>query len=410
MTDPFEITGSTEGKSSDDILREICGDDTDATDANLAITGESGLASRVPDYVGDSNGDERTDGDSKEPGSRRSTARPRRPRAPRKPAVDAGVSGDSGEHGSGPAVPAEGQDREAVRDDQTRSDLQSLRLTTAGGVTPGEASATLDEYLTQHKGEFFVYDLETVPDTSRFPKPEPVEKQREEIDLAALQKSTADGIKTRLQSGVLMEDQLQDLMQLELESKKPRSSVLKDIRAAVERLGSTPEIDEWARYALDPWRCRIVAMSWCFVSEGVVHTIVSRTIEDEYRLLDMFWLLHDTGTRVGFNISGFDDQVIFARSMLLRFPVSTQKRLDISRYSKSRIDLMNLVFGYAGNAIDCKSFAQMLGIMIPSGDIRGSDVLRLVESEDWDSLASYSNSDVAVEREMFKMVRSYIHI
>jgi len=37
-------------------------------------------------------------------------------------------------------------------------------------------------------------------------------------------------------------------------------------------------------------------------------------------------------------------------------------------------------------------------------------VFGLVESGDWDTLHKYSNSDVVVEKAMFKIVKKYLHI
>jgi hypothetical protein len=94
--------------------------------------------------------------------------------------------------------------------------------------------------------------------------------------------------------------------------------------------------------------------------------------------------------------------------MLLGVEPSCQ--METGRYSKQSKDIMQLLFPDMQRAKKCKDVAAMLGIPVPAGDIEGSHVFGLVESGDWDTLSKYSNSDVVVEKAMFRVVKKYLHI
>lgn len=264
----------------------------------------------------------------------------------------------------------------------------------------------MEDYLASHKGEYFIWDIETFPDESRFPRPEVVQQARKEIDLTEVIKGTVEKISALLRGGELQEDQLEDLMQLE-QSGKNRSTVTKAIQTAIENIGG--EFEDWKKEcSVNPWKGRIVALSWSFVSEEDVHTILAKNEEEERFLLATFWALHATGIRVGFNTREFDDKWIVARSMMLG--VNPSAPLDLGRYSKDNVDIMITMFGSKQDAIACKVLAEMLGIVAPAAGVSGGDVFGMVDTQCWDLLREYSASDVVVEKELFKRVKRYVKV
>jgi len=353
MTSPFETSGSTkEFTSADDLLRELCGDD----EAEAIIRNET---------------EERA------------------------------------------ASVEEAEASETTKESEkleTDSVLESAGVGTDGQSLASKAFGefeTLDDYLTHHRGQFFIFDIETFPDESRFPRPTVTSRERREWDLVKLQAQNAETIVKDLKTGLMQEDQLADLLQLENSSKKPRSTVAKEIMKAIEDLDS--DMKDWQNEgSLDPWKGKIVAFSWSFLGEETVHTLTAQNADEERFILAMFWALQSAGTRVGYNIKAFDDQFIVVRSMLLGVEPSCQ--METGRYSKQSKDIMQLLFPDMQRAKKCKDVAAMLGIPVPAGDIEGSHVFGLVESGDWDTLHKYSNSDVVVEKAMFKIVKKYLHI
>lgn len=421
MNSPFDITGSTadtDDRSAEDLLREICGDDTDGTDGtgrteSAITTGESSLVSRITIDDGDSNGDECETGGEDEPrqfssaGGTSDSRDSSGSHDAKSLAAGTETEDDSdslpdgtGEQGSGSGVRASGSDQQVDGDGWAPS-------STAESLNRATISIDIDRYLKERKGRYFVYDLETTPDFSRFPRPVPVKKERITVDLQAICKSSVDGVKDYLKKDLLQEDQIEELMALENSSKKPRAGVLQAATAALGRCGEDNTIDEWRKYSLDPWRCQIVSMAWQFVGDDHPMCLVNMGgPEDEYEILTMFWHLVAAGTRVGFNILGFDDNVIIARSMLLG--VQSTCRLETGRYSKTCVDLMYKIFGGLAGAIGAKDLARMLKLHIPVEDVVAEDVLALYESQQFDRLRAYNMSDVSVEMQLLTHAMKYI--
>ena len=353
MTSPFETSGSTkEFTSADDLLRELCGDE----EAEAIIRNET------------------------------------EERAASVEAAEASETAKEGENLAADTV---------VESARVGVDRQSLA---SPSFDPFEST---DDYLTHHRGQFFIFDIETFPDEARFPRPTVTSRDRREWDLVKLQSQNAETIVKDLKTGLMQEDQLADLLQLENTSKKPRSTVAKEIMKAIEDLDS--DMKDWQNEgSLDPWKGKIVAFSWSFLGEETVHTLTAQNADEERFILSMFWALQSAGTRVGYNIKAFDDQFIVVRSMLLGVEPSCQ--METGRYSKQSKDIMQLLFPDMQRAKKCKDVAAMLGIPVPAGDIEGSHVFGLVESGDWDTLHKYSSSDVVVEKAMFRIVKKYLHI
>ena len=260
-----------------------------------------------------------------------------------------------------------------------------------------------DAYLSQHKGKFFAYHLVTVPDIERFPRPAPVERPREEVDLKALISGNADIINRKLKSGILKDDQLETLNEMEVAGKN-RSTVLKHIYDAVKALGKNTDLNEWLRYGEDPWRCQIIAISWMFVDEGQPHVICTHGAVDESAILRMFWALQETGIRTGYGISTHEDRIILARSMALG--VDPTVPFESGKYSRQVVDVMWKLFpGGKSEAWEVKSLARTLGIPV---EVFDGDVLSWWEAQDWQSIWQSAANDVVMERDLFVRMRKYL--
>lgn len=342
MTDVFSLSGSTEEISSEDLLRELCGDEQSSP------------------IVDDANGDANNDYFSKS--------------------------------------------EEMSASNQEKASASQEEKT--GGFLLVTGEGNFDEYLAAHRGQYFIYDIETFPDESRFPRPVSGSRARADVDIPKLMSGNADIITRTLKSGTLMEDQLVEMLDLESVGKN-RTSVLSAIQKAIDNLDG--EFDDWKKNgSVDPWQGRIVAMSWSFLGEDEVHTLLAKNEEEERALLTTFWLLHEVGIRVGYNIAAFDDRWMIIRSMILG--VSTAKPMQSGRYSSQLVDIMLKLFPTLSEAKDCKLVAEMLGIRVPAEGMSGSDVFGMVESRSWDLLTRYSASDVAVEKDMFRILKRYVSL
>lgn len=340
VSDPFEVSGSTEDLSADDLLRELCGDEP----GEAVVRDESdGAANHLEEQTGD--GEDFPADESREGG-----------------VYESAVAGTEA------------------------------------------SSIDLDEYLSAHKGQFFIYDIETAPDESRFPRPAVTIRPREDIDLPKLVAGNADIITRTLRSGTLKDDQLETLRELE-EAGKGRATVIKEIEKAFANMDG--EFDKWVKEgSVDPWRGRIVAMSFSFLGEDEIHTLLAKTEDEERTLLATFWMLQETGVRVGYNTKAFDDKWIVVRSMILGVEPTVQ--METGKYSKQSVDMMWMMFDTLADAKDCKFVASSLGIRIPAEGVTGADVFSLVDTQAWELLEKYSASDVFVEKELFKKVRKYL--
>jgi len=187
MTSPFETSGSTkEFTSADDLLRELCGDD----EAEAIIRNETEeLATAVAEAEASS--EERSE----------------------KSMPETETSNTNNQQGNGVTA---GNDTHILSGNESFDPFEST-----------------DEYLAAHRGQFFIFDIETFPDESRFPRPTVTSRERREWDLADLQTKNAEIIVKELKTGLMQEDQLAELLQLENTSKKPRSTVAKEIMKAI---------------------------------------------------------------------------------------------------------------------------------------------------------------------------------
>ena len=161
-------------------------------------------------------------------------------------------------------------------------------------------------------GGVFVFDLETVPDESRFPRPPKVEKVKRPdaaIDLEKLAGQTIPYIKSKIP--LMSEAQLLKLADMEEASAKPRSGV----RDAISQQLAIDNADdheaammEWRKLSFNPFGCRIVALG---IRSAKHHlTMLAKTDDEERELLRVLWEhINKFRVRCGYNLTAFDDDV-----------------------------------------------------------------------------------------------------
>lgn len=259
-------------------------------------------------------------------------------------------------------------------------------------------------------GGVFVFDLETVPDESRFPRPPKVEKVKRPdaaIDLEKLAGQTIPYIKSKIP--LMSEAQLLKLADMEEASDKPRSGV----RDAISQQLAIDNADdreaammEWRKLSFNPFGCRIVALG---IRSAKHHlTMLAKNDDEERDLLRVLWShLAKFKTRCGYNITNFDDAVLVMRSMLLG--VDASEKISRKKFGdRASIDLMTCLFP-AGPAQKLKEVCRMIGIVPPVGyEMSGDKVFDLAEAGDWAGIAAYVESDAVIEFELYRRLSDYI--
>ena len=260
-------------------------------------------------------------------------------------------------------------------------------------------------------GSVFVFDLETIPDESRFPRPVPVEKAKRPdcpgFDVAKTLALTVPHIKATVPS--LSEGQLRSLADAESAQKKPRAGVLDAIDAQI-KLDNADDfelaMDEWKKLSFNPFGCRIVALG----IKSAKHTItmLAKNDDEERALLNVLWShIQRFQIRCGYNITGFDDAVLIYRSMILG--IDATQRISRKKFGdRQSIDLMTVMFP-TSQAQKLKEVCRMIGIVPPAGyEMSGDKVFDLVESGDWDGIANYVSSDAVIEFELYSRLADYL--
>ncbi len=144
-----------------------------------------------------------------------------------------------------------------------------------------------DNAVVVPSGGVFVFDLETIPDESRFPRPVKVEKVKRPdaaVDLAKLVTQTVPNIKAKIST--LSEAQLNQLGELERATPKPRSGVLDAIndQLAIDNADDhEAAMNEWKKLSFDPFGCRIVALG--IKSHKHRITMLAKNDDEERELL-----------------------------------------------------------------------------------------------------------------------------
>jgi hypothetical protein len=255
---------------------------------------------------------------------------------------------------------------------------------------------------------WFVYDLETVPDTTRFPKPEVRQPQDREPCGKANEELLKQPVNTIAQwLDKMSVAELQQMLAWETAGKN-RTTLADKIRAELTLLTGTDSsgVEAWRKRSFDPFSCRIVALG--IATREYVWRAVAKTPDEERKLLKIFWQhVALEKQRIGYNITAFDDRVIVARSMLLN-PETGDNVIDLGRYDKERLDLYTVLFGASRDSYKLKDLCEALNIVPEAGyEMRGDKVLDLVEADDWDGIAHYVQSDAKIERQLYEMIAEY---
>jgi hypothetical protein len=255
---------------------------------------------------------------------------------------------------------------------------------------------------------WFVYDLETVPDHARFPKPEVRQPQDREPCGKASEELLGKAINMVVPwLSKMSVAELQQMLAWE-QAGKNRSTMVDKITAEISLLTGTDstDVDQWRKRSFDPFSCRIVALG--IATREYVWRAIAKTPDEERKLLKIFWQHVALGKqRIGYNITAFDDRVIVARSMLLK-PYASDSVIDLGRYDKERLDLYTVLFGASRDSYKLKDLCEALNIVPEAGyEMRGDKVLDLVEADDWEGIAHYVQSDAKIERQLYEMIAEY---
>lgn len=259
-------------------------------------------------------------------------------------------------------------------------------------------------------GSVFVFDLETIPDESRFPRPVRVEREKRPdatCDLEKIVTLTVPQVKAWIPK--LSEAQLQKLTELENATKKPRGGVLDSIQdqLAADNVDNFElEMSEWKKLSFNPFGCRIVALG--IKSSKHTVTMLAKNDDEERALLNVLWNhIQRFQVRCGYNITGFDDAVLIYRSMILG--IDATQRISRKKFGdRQSIDLMTVMFP-TSSAQKLKEVCRMLGIVPPAGyEMSGDKVFDLVESGDWEGIANYVSSDAVIEFELYSRLADYL--
>lgn len=246
------------------------------------------------------------------------------------------------------------------------------------------------------------FDIETVPDETRYPKPstkenEPLGDELLQFIMADKKPSISD-FKSFLKTKKPCSADVRKLMDWEQENAN-RKGAIDEIEKYIARMNA--DMVAWEKLAVHPLACRIVALGWA-IGEGPVNHVIATDVNAEFGLLKIFWeLIKGKRSYCGFNTLGFDIPVLLWRSTILN--VEPSRQLDRKKYSnREHIDLYVNFFpnGFSTGGFDCKSIAAALGIPVPAEGVDGSMVLPMVEAEAWHTLGEYVESDVIVERAM----------
>lgn len=321
--------------------------------------------------------------------------------------------------------------------DEAKTALQAAEFEEA----LGELSETLNpEKESREPGDIpsggvFVFDLETVPDESRFPRPVRVEKVKRAAvacELSKIVTLTVPQVKSWIPK--LSEEQLNQLADLENGLKKPRGGVLDAIEEQ-KRIDDADDFEaamtEWKKLSFSPLCCRIVALGIRSAKHHV--TMLAKNDDEERELLRVLWVhVQRFKKRCGYNITAFDDAVLVFRSMILG--VDATELLNRKKFGDSAaIDLMTVMFPVSnyggggkkkdddedkepeydiinGQSRKLKDVCRMLGIAPPVGyEMSGDKVFDLTESGDWAGIAAYVESDAVIEFELYRRLSDYVN-
>lgn len=270
-------------------------------------------------------------------------------------------------------------------------------------TNPFAAIATKEDACTPPPANaVMVFDFETVPDESRFPRPkiDPTASSVKNLDVEqffSACKTVAD-VSKYLAKNPLSSDQYNALAAFESRSEKPRKGVLEEIEN--QKASATLAFEEWKRdCSTNPLKAKIVAFGWA-IGNSEIESMTAINDNEERAICEKFWSLVGSGRRrAGYNITGFDDALVGVRSILLG--VDPTIRLIRKKYGNHQaLDLMNLLFPNS-SAQKLKDVCLCLKIPVPAGlEMDGSKVFDLFHEGKIAEVAAYVRSDVSIEREL----------
>ena len=252
-------------------------------------------------------------------------------------------------------------------------------------------------------------DLETVPDYERMEsfglapveEARPVKLSGDCMPVADFLTGPLTIVEERLERDNPEDAYLDALVAFEATSAKPRAGVADRVKAlrAKRAAAAGAEGERRKLLSVTPEYCRIAAVGWA-IGNGETHSVIVYP-EMEVEALATIWdLVSIHRPIVGFNILGFDLNVIKVRSCLLGVEPSCW--LSDSPYgNRDVVDLMLARFGKGGKAKKLKELARLYGIPVPAGDCDGSQVEALLAS-DSNKVGEYVRSDVEITRELHR--------
>jgi hypothetical protein len=251
--------------------------------------------------------------------------------------------------------------------------------------------------------DIIYFDLETIPDWSRFNSfdldvPERIDLEKcPNVEAFCSQAITTS--KEWLAEHQPPDSWLNKCELFERSSGKPRKGFIEELQKASRRSD-----DLRKQMATTPEYCRIVAAGWSGIT-GEIDSMVETTIDGERMILHTLWHEFAGKSRIcGYNILGFDLPVLLTRSLLLG--ISPSRPISLDRYTNNVVlDLMQKRFAN-GKFGKLKSVCKALGIDVPAGDCDGSQVEDLAR-DDPDMLGVYVRSDVEITRRLHEMWSGY---
>ena len=196
------------------------------------------------------------------------------------------------------------------------------------------------------------------------------------------------------------------LMEAEINRPKGERKGIFDVITAFEkqRNNKVQEIEQRRKLlSTTPEYCMICAISWAEGEESPQSKVTGLDGDSEWNLLRNFWHFADNcNPLVGYNIRNFDLRVIMARSCILG--VHPTRKIDMKTYSQDVCDLMQVRFGNgfpsAKEPGKLKTLCRLYGIDIPAGDVDGSQVEELWNT-DKQALSKYVLSDTVIVRDLY---------
>lgn len=160
------------------------------------------------------------------------------------------------------------------------------------------------------------------------------------------------------------------------------------------------------KMATTPEMCQIVCLGMAADDGEIVTLLAGEDGVTETDILTTFWAMAARTQRfVGFNLANFDLPAIFFRSILLGVPAT--RFISIDPYRGNVLDLQIARFGkYPEKGFGLKNIAKLCHIDVPSGDVSGGNVERLM-GENPQAVKWYQASDITITRKIHRAYSGY---